>query len=213
MSERRPRRRHRLFGRRATGGRQIPFGILAVLAILLVLGLIRPARAPFDINPSNVRLPTATPPPTPRPAPTDAHGGHIVFTCTRQEINQICMIAPDGTGFQQLTNGEANSYYPALSPDAKDLVFAVNQYDGFDIFSVGLEITDGPRQARSRSRRLTDNLGNTFSPCFSPDGRRIAFLNRVGNEPSGLWVMGSDGTDPKRVLFLGSAHRGRGMVA
>ncbi len=199
MPDGRPKRARRLFGRRPTGERRIPFGILVVLAVLAILGLIRPAQAPFDINPSNVRLPTSTPPPTARPAPTDAHGGHVVFTCTRQEINQICMIAPDGTGFRQLTDGKANSYYPALSPDAKDLVFAVNQYDGFDIFSLGLEVTEGPRQARSRSRRLTDNLGNTFNPCFSPDGRSIAFLNRVGDEPSGLWVMESDGADPRKI--------------
>ena len=115
MPEKRPRPTKKLFGApREPRGRRIPFGILVVLAILVLLALIRPSRLPLDINPSNVRLPTATPPATPRPAPTDAHGGHIVFTCTRQEINQICMISPDGTGFRQLTEGNANSYYPAI---------------------------------------------------------------------------------------------------
>ena len=86
MPEKRPRPSKKLFGRRAAGGGRFPFGILAVLGILTLLALIRPSRLMLDINPSNVRLPTATPRPTPLPAPTDVHGGHIVFTCTRQEI-------------------------------------------------------------------------------------------------------------------------------
>ena len=199
MPERRPRPSKNLFGQRNTRRRRIPFGIVLLLAILALMALIRPSRLTLDINPSNVRLPTATPPATPRPAPTDEHGGHIVFTCTRQEINQICVISPDGTGFQQLTEGDANSYYPAISPDAEDVVFAVNQYDVFDLYRLALDFTEGPRQTRSRTKKLTDNLGNAFSPTVSQDGQQIAFLNRIGDAPAAIWVMGSAGEDPQQI--------------
>lgn len=170
-----------------------------MLVLVGLLALIRPSGPIVDFNPSTVKLPTATPPASPRPAPTDAHGGHIVFTCTRQETNQICIIAPDGTGFQQLTEGTANSYYPAISASGEDVVFAVNQYDAFDLFRIALDVAEGPRQARSRTKRLTDNVGNAFSPRFSPDGRQIAFLNRVGEGQGAIWLMSSDGAEPQQV--------------
>jgi Tol biopolymer transport system component len=173
--------------------------VLIVMAVVGLLALIAPNTQLFDINPANVRLPTATPLPTPAPAPTDVHGGHIVFTCTRKAVNQICIIAPDGTGYQQLTNGTANSYYPTIGRNAHDVVFAVNQNDIFDLYRLALDVSQGPRETRSRLKRLTDNVGNTFSPSFSPDGRQVAFLNRIGEAPAAIWVMESDGLQPHQV--------------
>jgi TolB protein len=109
------------------------------------------------------------------------------------------MIASDGTGYQQLTNGTANSYYPTISRNAHDVVFAVNQYDIFDLYRLALDVNQGPRQTRSRLKRLTDDVGNTFSPSFSPDGQQIAFLNRIGEAPAAIWVMESDGQQPHQV--------------
>jgi Tol biopolymer transport system component len=197
--------RKRIFGRRAARARRFPLGILLFVAIVALLALIRPTQLLLDINPANVRLPTATPHPTLRPAPTDIHGGHVVFTCTRQEINQICMIAPDGTGYRQLTEGNSNSYYPAISPNGEDVAFAVNQYDVFNLYRLTLEVAEGPRQPRSRTKQLTDNIGNTFSPSFSADGRQIAFLNRIGDEPASIWVMGNNGEEPRQLYAADGA--------
>jgi Tol biopolymer transport system component len=128
------------------------------------------------------------------PFPTSINGGHIVFTCTRKNINQICLVNADGTGYQQLTNGINNAYYPAISPDSSSVIFAINKYDNFDLYLFNLK--------NSELIQLTDNIGNTFSPSFSPDGKQIVFVNRVANGASSLWVMGSSGEKP-HLLYGG----------
>jgi Tol biopolymer transport system component len=172
----------------------LPVSLLALVAIILLFSLISPIQFITNINPANVRVPPPTPTPTPLPRPTDVHGGHIVFTCTRKDINQICLISADGTGFRQLTQETTNTYYPAISPDGETVVYASNKYDNFDLYQLNL--------SNSKTTQLTDNIGNLFSPDFSPDGRQILFVNRVGDGPSSLWVMGSKGEKP-HLLYTG----------
>ena len=40
------------------------------------------------------------------PPPTKEHIGRIIFTCTRGDYNQLCLVNADGTGYQQLTSLE-----------------------------------------------------------------------------------------------------------
>ncbi len=182
------KRRSRLFRRDQPRKRIIPIS-LVVLAVLIVLfSFISPSGFFTDVNPANVKVPAFTPTPTPLPEPTDVHGGHIVFTCTRNNVNQICLINADGSGFQQLTNESSNSYYPAISPDGREIVFATNKADNFDLYMT--------LRGSSELVQLTDNIGNLFSPSFSPDGKQIAFVNRASTGPSSLWLMGSQGENP-----------------
>jgi Tol biopolymer transport system component len=112
----------------------------------------------------------------------------------REEINQICLINADGTGFKQLTDVTTNAYYPTVSPDGESVVYAVNKYDDFDLYMLVL--------SSSKLFQLTSNIGNAFSPDFSPDGRSILFLNRAAEGPSALWVMESTGANA-RLLYAG----------
>ena len=172
----------------------LPVSLLALLAIILLFSLISPIQLITNINPANVRVPPFTPTPTPLPRPTDVHGGRIVFTCTRKDLNQICLISADGTGFRQITQETTNTYYPAISPDGETVVYASNKYDNFDLYQLSL--------SNSKTTQLTDNIGNLFSPDFSPDGKQILFVNRVGDGPSSLWVMESKGEKP-HLLYSG----------
>lgn len=183
------RHRRSLFRRDQKRGPVIPISLLIVAVAIALFALVSPSRFFTDVNPSNVEVPTITPTPTPLPAPTDVHGGHIVFTCTRNDVNQICMINADGTGYKQLTNEPNNSYYPAISPDGTEIVFATNKYDIFDLYMILHGSTD--------LVQLTDNIGNVFSPSFSPDGKQIVFVNRATTGPSSLWMMGSQGEKPR----------------
>jgi Tol biopolymer transport system component len=188
------KQRSNLFNKRRRRGPLLPFSLVIVAVIIVLFSLITPNRFFTNINPVSVRIPPPTPSPTALPFPTSVNGGHIVFTCTRNNINQICLINADGSGFTQLTNETANAYYPAISPEGKTIVFAINKYDNFDLYLLTV--------ADSKTTQLTDNLGNTFSPDFSPDGKRILFVNRVGNGSSSLWVMGSMGENP-HLLYAG----------
>lgn len=189
------RRRQNLFRRDHPRRRAVPVSLIILATLIVLFSLVNPSRFFTDVNPANVIVPPFTPTPTPLPAPTDVHGGHIVFTCTRADVNQICLINADGTGYQQLTHEDLNSYYPAISPDGREIVFATNKYDNFDLYML--------MRGSSDLVQLTDNIGNAFSPSFSPDGRQIAFVNRAANGPSSLWVMGSHGENP-HVLYTAS---------
>ncbi|HAV77465.1 MAG TPA: hypothetical protein DCX53_08930, partial [Anaerolineae bacterium] len=54
----------------------------------------------------------------------------------------------------------------------------------------------------SRLIRLTENIGNVFSPSFSPDGNTILFANRAADGPTSLWTVENTGKNPK-LLYAG----------
>jgi TolB protein len=185
----------RIFGKKKKP--RLPLSVIAI-ALLIVLFLLIPTNTPTITIPSSLTPPQSpsstdqsSPEPTssPPPIPTGLHGGRIIFTCTRKEFNQICMVNRDGSGLLQLTDDAANHYYPAMSPKGNALVFASNQSRGtFDLYL--LIFSSSTRQ------QLTDEIGNVFSPDFSPDGEKLLFINRTEEGQTGLWVMDWNGQNP-----------------
>ncbi len=140
---------------------------------------------------------TTTPKPTktllPKPM-SDVHGGRIIFTCTRGDYNQLCMVNRDGSGLFQLTNQKAHDYYPSFAPQGGAIIFSSNRNGLFDLYLYVLNT--------STLYQLTYDIGNAFSPDFSPDGEKIVFGNRTENGPSSLWIATRTGENP-RLLFQG----------
>ena len=188
------KRRTNLFRQTRKSGPLLPISLLVIAVLILLFSQITPLQFITNINPANVKIPPPTPTATARPFPTSIYGGHVVFTCTRKNINQICLINADGSGYKQLTDGINNSYYPDISPDSSSVIFAINKYDNFDLYLLSLE--------NLKLTQLTDNIGNSFSPDFSPDGKQIVFINRVADGNSSLWLMGSMGEKP-HLLYNG----------
>ena len=75
-----------------------------------------------------------------------------------------------------LTRLAGKEAWPAFAPDGEQVAFAWSgeKYDNTDIY-VTLVGSTGVR-------RLTTDPAEDYAPSWSPDGRRIAFLRRVGNE-------------------------------
>jgi TolB protein len=188
----------RIFSRRHSPRLRLSLGWIFVLTALGLCLLIPSTSITFgEFRASTPDLPTAPPTLTPLPLPTRPHIGRILFTCTRGDFNQLCMVNADGTGYRQITNVQAHNYYPVYSPLGGAIVYASNQNGGyFDLF---LFIFEG-----SRLLRLTENIGNVISPSFSPDGQTILFANRAADGPTSLWTVDVTGKNPK-LLYAAPA--------
>jgi Tol biopolymer transport system component len=189
----------RLFSRPVRGRSRLPISLLILAAIIVLFSMITPARIISTVNPRSVQLPTPTFTPSAVPTPTSVHGGTVVFTCTRENVNQICAINADGTGYRQLTSGDANKYYPAISHQGDELVFVQNDGDYFDLYRIDLAAADTPQAPTPAPDQITFYVGNAFSPSFSPDGHQILFVNRVSDKPTSLWLVDDQGKDAHQV--------------
>ncbi|RPH60864.1 MAG: hypothetical protein EHM81_05420 [Chloroflexi bacterium] len=163
---------------------------------------VNPAReqgTPLAVeNPTSTAIPATLAPilaPTDTLVPTleapDGLGGRIVFTCTRAELNHLCLIPPTGGSVFQLTAEMAHDYYPSFSPDGNIVLYASNRAGMFNLFlkliSSGILV------------QLTDDIGEVSSASFSPDGSQVVFSNSVGGAPSGLWLVDKDGKNPQMI--------------
>ncbi len=175
-----------------------PLGGLALFgAVIFLLWQIKPIEQQVYLpGEPNIRAENFTPFPTPTrpPKPTAAHGGRIIFTCTRGDYNQLCRVNADGTELGRITRHAAHDYYPGFAPQGDMIVFASNQNGYFDLFLMFMK--DG------RQIQLTEGIGNVVSPDFSPDGQKIVFANRAADGPTAIWVVDNGGVNPK-LLYAG----------
>ena len=182
----------------------ILLGFFALLFFLIPEPPSAELPAPVGLTLDATAPPTFTPLPpptnTPQPFPTGVHGGRIIFTCTRGDYNQICMVNRDGSGLLQITHDNVNHYYPSLSPKGEVIIYASNESLGtFDLYLLVL--------STSQQIELTHEIGNVFFPVYSPDGEKIIFINKPEGEPTGLWMMDANGENA-RLIYGGRKQAG-----
>ena len=140
------KRRSRLFSEKPKRA-AIPVSLIVLGLILLLFWLVPVYTLQPVIPLQPEEISTVTPSPTITPSPTvtsafSTQGGRIVFTCTRGEWNQICLVNADGSGFRQLTEEPRNHYYPTFTTDGTAVIFAINEGDYFDLYRLNLSSSE-----------------------------------------------------------------------
>lgn len=129
----------------------------------------------------------------------------------QNETHNIWIFKTDGTGatpLTQLTADNADTYALQWSPDGTQIVFeSQRSLDGSNAANtnqtenIWIMNADGS-QARPLTR-ATAERAHAWSPHWSPDGSRIAFLSAMaldgsdalnGDEVYNIWVMNADGS-------------------
>ncbi len=115
---------------------------------------------------------------------------------------QIWVANPDLTHQRQITTGLSDNSFPAWSRDSSRIAFQSNRFDpdpndGVDIQDIFTMRPDG-----TDVRKITDSLGDSEKPGWSPDGRWLLFAADRADYPrsAGIYVVRSDGSAPPRRL-------------
>ena len=118
-------------------------------------------------------------------------GSRIAFGSARSIgtdtwVDDIWVIAPDGSHLRQLTDGPGRKWKPVWSPDGSRIVFVSDHLGSKRMWMMNADGTN--------MRRVTD-LGwlEEDEPTFSPDGKQLVFASGRGSASS-LMIVNIDGT-------------------
>ena len=118
---------------------------------------------------------------------------------------QVWAANPDLSHQVQLTSGPSDAWFPAWSPDGRRIAFASHRTDPDPTDEVEIMDVFTMRSDGSDVRRVTDSLGFSGTPSWSPDGRWLVFSADRANYPKGqgIYIARSDGSSaPRRLTSL-----------
>jgi len=114
-------------------------------------------------------------------------GRWLAFVSSRSGNNDIwVMKLPHGVPCR-ITRHSAEDFLPSWSPDSKRIAFVSRRRDAFgDIWTAEISLSKN-RAKLKKLRRITEYRGEDLSPCFSPDGRYIAYTS-TRTHVQNIWV-------------------------
>lgn len=125
-------------------------------------------------------------------------GTQIAFVSDRTGIWQIFVMDANGENQTQVTTAKHDAAYPTWNQNGDGIYYSLEETRGSSIHLIQV---DG-----SHDQVLLQSQGELNSyPDLSPDGKWIAFSRFGGDIDAGIWVMGSDGSEP-RLVASGALH-------
>jgi TolB protein len=118
-------------------------------------------------------------------------GFHSLFLKAGDRVEggaQVAIVNADGTGFQELTSGSANSAFPSFAPDGKRFVYRTFAKDAY-----GLRIMNLETKAVSTLTGEYDNF-----PLWSPRGDLILFSRMIDGAYE-IFTIKPDGSSLRRL--------------
>jgi TolB protein len=118
---------------------------------------------------------------------------NIAYTRYRGQRQEACAVSTLSGATQTLTSFPGLNAFVAVSPRG-DLAMSLSRDGNTEIYRLKGDGSD--------PKRLTFDRSTESSPCWSPDGRRIAFVSDRSGSPQ-IYVMNSTGGQAERLTYRG----------
>jgi TolB protein len=146
-----------------------------------------------NVDGSNVRRLTTNPAidTTPTWSPS---GTQIAFTSDRGGVPSIWVVGVDGLGLRRISSD--NSDRPTWSPAPyNEIAYAARTGPGYDIKILNIAAGD--------TRQITFGEGSNESPCWSPNGRHLAFTSTRAGKTQ-VFTVDRDGKNVRQITRDGN---------
>ncbi len=117
-------------------------------------------------------------------------GTQVVFVSSQTGDPEIYVMRADGTEVRRLTAFHKEDTAPQWSPDGKWISFLSDREGRPRVFLVK------PDGTELRAVSGSAPTGNEREPAWSPDGQRLVFVGRLGEERSRIWSVPVAGGEP-----------------